>query len=204
MARYIGSKCKICRALNYSVCGSVHCALRKRETRPGMHPVVRTKMSEYKKRLLEKQKLRFSYWLSEEQFRNYIKKAMGAAGKTGENLLSLLERRLDNIIYRLGFASTSLVARQLVVHGHIMVNGKKVDKPSYLLKMGDVVSVRGNTKEMISIKEGLERSEARPKPSYLEVDKTQLEGRLVSIPRRDEIPVDIDESLVVEYYAKYI
>jgi len=204
MARYIGSKCKICRALNYSVCGSVHCALLKRETRPGMHPLVRTKMSEYKKRLLEKQKLRFSYWLSEEQFRNYVKKAMGATGITGENLLSLLERRLDNIIYRLGFASTRPAARQLIVHGHIMINGKKVDKPSYLLKMGDVVSVRGKREKIVPIEEGLERSETRPKLSYLEVDKINVQGKLVSIPRRDEIPIDIDDYLVVEYYAKYI
>src|SRR4030042_6147474 len=125
MARYLGSTCKICRRLNFSVCGSDRCALLRRETPPGMHPDLRRKMTDYKKRLLEKQKLRFSYWVSEKQFRNYVQEAFKSRGVSGAPLPSLLERRLDNIAYRLGLAPTVPAARQLVVHGHILVNGRR-------------------------------------------------------------------------------
>ena len=154
MARYIGPRCRVCRQLEFSVCGSDRCALERRRTLPGMHPNLRRRVSEYKKRLLEKQKLRFSYWVSEKQFRNYVRKAFGKPGVSGENLLSLLERRLDNIVYRLGFAPTLLAARQMVVHGHILVNGRKVNRPSYLLREGDVVSLKEKSKKMSLVEEG--------------------------------------------------
>ncbi|MGA1874268.1 MAG: 30S ribosomal protein S4 [bacterium] len=204
MARYTGPKCRICRQLGFSVCGSERCALLRKEARPGMHPVVRTRMSEYKKRLVEKQKLRFSYWLNEKQFRGYVRKAMSGEGVTGENLLSLLERRLDNMVYRMGFAPTKLAGRQLVVHGHIMVNGRPVNRPSYLLSEGAVVSVKEKSKELPPITEGFDRSSSRPQLPYLEVDRATMRGRLLSIPHRDEIPLDVDENLVIEYYAKYM
>jgi small subunit ribosomal protein S4 len=161
-------------------------------------------VSEYKKRLLEKQKLRFSYWVSENQFRNYVRKASRKSGISGENLLSLLERRLDNIVYRLGFAPTLLAARQLVLHGHIMVNGRKVDRPSFLLRGGDTVSLKEKSKKMPLVEEGLARSRARPELPYLQVDKTNLTGTLTSVPERAQIPLEINEAIIMEHYSRYI
>lgn len=204
MARYLGSRCKICRQLNFSVCGSEHCALQKRETPPGMHPDLRRKISDYKKRLLEKQRLRFSYWVSEKQFRNYVKEAFQKPGVPGETLLSLLERRLDNMVYRLGFAPTLLAGRQLVVHGHVLVNGQKVNRPSYALRMGDVVSLKEKSKKMLLVEEGLARSPALPYLPYLEVDKENLKGRLTSIPERKQIPLEVNEGLIMEHYTRYL
>ncbi len=204
MARYLGSTCKICRKLNFSVCGSDRCALLRRETPPGMHPDLRRKMSDYKKRLLEKQKLRFSYWVSEKQFRNYVKEAFKKPGIPGETLMSLLERRLDNVAYRLGFAPTLLAARQLVVHGHVLVNGRKVDRPSYALRPGEVVSLREKSKKMLIVEEGLARSPARALLPYLEMDKENLKGGLTFIPERVQIPLEINEALIMEHYTRYI
>jgi len=204
MARYIGSTCKICRKLNFSVCGSDRCALLRREAPPGMHPDLRRKMSDYKKRLLEKQKLRFSYWVSEKQFRNYVKEAFKKPGIPGETLISLLERRLDNVVYRLGFAPTLLAARQLVVHGHFLVNGRKVDHPSFALRPGEVVSFREKSKRMLIVEEGLARSPARAVLPYLGVDKENLKGMLTSIPERNQIPLEINEALIMEHYTRYI
>ncbi len=204
MARYRGSKCKKCRQLGLSVCGSERCALLRKDTKPGMNPHARRKMSDYKIRLMEKQKLRYSYWVSEKQFRRYVKRAFGESGITGENLLRLLERRLDNVVYRLGFSPTIPAARQLVAHGHIMVNGRKVDKPSYSVRKGDAISVKEASKGMHLLEEGMMRSQARPMPSYFEVDQKNLRGTLTEIPSREQIPLPINESLVVEYYAKYI
>ncbi len=204
MARYLGSTCKICRKLNYSVCGSDRCALLRRETPPGMHPDLRRKMSDYKKRLLEKQRLRFSYWVSEKQFRNYVKDAFKKPGIPGDTLVSLLERRLDNIVYRLGFAPTLLSARQLVVHGHVLVNGRKVDRPSYALKPGEGVSLREKSKKMLLVEEGLARSPARPLLPYLEVDKENLKGKLTSLPERAQIPLKINEAMIMEHYTRYL
>ena len=204
MARYLGSRCKICRQLNFSVCGSERCALTRRNTPPGMHPDLRRRQSEYKKRMIEKQKLRFSYWLSERQFRNYVKEAFKRWGIPGETLLSLLERRLDNMVYRLGFAPTLFAARQLVVHGHVLVNGQKVDRPSYTLKPRDMVSPKEKSERMGLIEEGLARSPARPLLPYLEVDKENLRGTLTSIPERAQIPLEISEGLIIEHYTRYI
>lgn len=162
------------------------------------------RVSEYKKRLLEKQKLRFSYWVSEKQFRNYVRKAFRKPGISGENLFSLLERRLDNVVYRLGFAPTLLAARQLVVHGHILLNGRRVDRPSTLLGEGDVVSLREKSKKMLLVEEGLAKSRARPEPPYLQVDKTNLTGTLTSVPKRAQIPVEVNEAIIMEHYSRYI
>lgn len=204
MARYLGSKCKICRHLNFSVCGSEHCALERRTTPPGMHLESRRKISEFKKRLIEKQKLRFFYWISEQQFRNYVKEASQKKGISGDTLVSLLERRLDNIVFRLGFAPSILAARQMVVHGHILVNGRKVDKPSYSLRGGDTVSLREKSKKMLLVEEGLARSMARPKLPYIEVDKENLTGMLTAAPERAQIPLEINEGLIMEHYSRYI
>ena len=161
-------------------------------------------MSDYKMRLLEKQKLRYSYWVSERQFRRYVKKAMRQPGVAGENLLRLLERRLDNMVYRLGFAPSILAARQLIVHGHVTVDGSKIDRPSYCLRAGELVSLKGSSKKMDLVQDAVVRSLARPQLSYVKVDKSTLTGSLTVIPKREEIPLALDESLVVEYYAKYM
>jgi small subunit ribosomal protein S4 len=169
-----------------------------------MHPELRRKVSEFKKRLIEKQKLRFSYWVSERQFRNYVKDAFRKPGIPGETLLSLLERRLDNMVYRLGFAPTLPAARQLVVHGHVLVNGRKVDRPSYSLKPGEVVSLKEKSEKMNLVVEGLAGSPARPKLPYLELDQEHLKGRLISVPERSQIPVEINKGLIVEHYTRYL
>jgi small subunit ribosomal protein S4 len=161
-------------------------------------------MTEFKVRLMEKQKLRFSYWISEKQLRRYAKKAFQKEGITGEILLELLERRLDAVVYRMGFAPTIPAGRQMVVHGHIEVNGQKVDRPSYLVRKGDIVSVRERSRNMALIQDALARSDALPKVPYLEVDKENRRARVVSAPEREQIPVHIDENLVVEYYTKYL
>ena len=204
MARYLGSRCKVCRQLSISVCGSERCALAKRNTPPGMHPQLRRKVSEFKKRLIEKQRLRFSYWVSEKQFRTYVKEAFQQPGIPGETLISLLERRLDNVIYRLGFAPTFLAARQLVVHGHVLVNSRKVDRPSYALRPGEVVELKEKSKKSAIVEEGLARSPARPILPYLEVDKENVKGKLTSVPERAQIPLEINEGLIMEHYTRYI
>ncbi len=204
MARYLESRCKKCRQLGISVCGSTHCALEKKNTPPGMHPQLRRKVSDFKKRLIEKQKLRFSYWVPERQFRNYVKEAFRKKGISGETLVVLLERRLDSIVYRMGFAPSVPSARQMVVHGHILVNGRKVDQPSFSLREGDQVSVREKSKKMPLIEEGLAKSMARGPLPYIEVDKDNLKGTLISIPERPQIPLTIDEGIIVEHYARYI
>ncbi|MFB3887629.1 MAG: 30S ribosomal protein S4 [Thermodesulfobacteriota bacterium] len=205
MARYLGSRCKKCRGLGFSVCGSERCALQRRSNPPGMHPELRRKLSDFKKRLVEKQKLRFFYWISEKQFRNYVKKAFQKPGMIpGEVLMTLLERRLDTIVFRLGFAPTLLAARQMVLHGHILVNGRRVDQPSYSLREGEVVSVREKSKKMDLVEEGLAKSVARPPLLYLEIDKENRKGRLTSIPERAQIPLEINEALVMEHYTRYI
>ena len=202
MSRYTGPKCKKCRQLGFSVCGSLKCTLQRREFPPGMHARPRAKMSDFGKQLLEKQKLRYSYWVSEGQFRNYVKKAIRQKGKTGENLLQILETRLDTMVYRLGFAPTVLGARQLVTHGHILVNGINADIPSFQVRIGDKISVREQSQKMMLVEEGIIRSKARPPLPYIEVEKEKFQGGLIAMPSREAIPVPINESLVVEYYAR--
>jgi len=204
MARYTGPKCRICRRVGFSVCGSERCALERRTTPPGMHPDLRRKISDYKKHLVEKQKLRYIYWVSERQLRNYMKKAFKKTGISGETLLAFLERRLDNIVYRLGFAPTRPSARQMVVHGHVLVNGRGVNRPSYLLREGDVVTLKEKSKKMTSVEDGLTRSRARPSLPYLEVDRENIQGTLTAMPTRENIPLEINEHLITEHYTKYI
>jgi small subunit ribosomal protein S4 len=204
MARYAGPRCRKCRQLGFSVCGSQRCALERRTTPPGMHPDLRRKTSDFKRHLIEKQKLRLSYWISEKQFRNYVKEAFKKHGISGETLLGLLERRLDNIVYRLGFAPTIPAARQMVNHGHVLVNGRKVNVPSYILRQRDEISLREVSKKMALVEEGLARSQARPALSYLQVDKVNLKGVLTALPKREEIPLQINEGLVIEHYTRYL
>jgi small subunit ribosomal protein S4 len=161
-------------------------------------------MSDYRKRLLEKQKLRFSYWLPERQFRRYVSRAFQQRGITGENLIRLLERRLDTLVYRLGFASNILAARQLVLHGHILVNGQSTDRPNYLARAGDEISVKERSRGIVPVRQGMELSLARPDIPYLAKDRKGFCGKLASIPMREEVPLSVNEGLVVEYYAKYI
>jgi len=202
MSRYTGPKCKLCRQLGFSVCGSLKCALLRRESPPGMHGRFPSRRSDFGRQLLEKQKLRHTYWVSEKQFRNYASKAFRRKGESGENLLRLLEMRLDNVVYRLGFAPTIPAARQIIVHGHILVNGSRIDRPSYSVEKGDMISVGENSKKMMVVQEGLVRAMARAPLSYVQVDKENLRGTFVEIPKREQIPIPIDESRVVEYYSR--
>lgn len=201
MARYTGPKHAMCRRVGRPLCGSPKCPALKRPYPPGQHgPGRRQKLSEYGRRLLEKQKLRFMYGVLERQFRRYFERAQRARGNTGERLLQLLETRLDNLVYRLGFAPTIWAARQLVVHGHIQVNGRKVDRPSYQVRPGDVIAVREKSRRIPMIQESLEN--AQRVPDYLSVEPEKFQGTLLRVPARDEIPVDVEESLIVEFYSR--
>lgn len=210
MARYIASDCKLCRKTDYKLflkgsrCYSDKCALEKRKTIPGQHGASKgkKKISEYGLRLKEKQRLRFTYGLLEKQFSNYFDKAAKAKGIKGENLLLLLERRLDNIIFKLGFAVSRIEARQLVTHGHFLVNKRKVSFPSFSVKAGDVIEVKDKSKENTRIKEGLELLGKRGEAAWLELNKEQLRGVVKYLPARDEMGIPIQEKLVVEFYSR--
>ena len=160
------------------------------------------KVSEYGLQLKEKQKAKFIYGVMEKQFRGYYDKAKKMQGVTGENLLKLLERRIDNVVFRLGLASTRRQARQVVRHGHILVNGKRLDIPSYRVKAGDVIAVAPKAKELLPIKEALISSESMAVPGWLEVDIEKLQGTVLQLPTRDQIDLDIDAQLIVELYSK--
>ena len=165
-------------------------------------PKRRRKESEYGMQLREKQKAKFSYGVLEKQFRGYFNKAKRQPGITGENLMRILESRLDNVVFRLGFARTRKEARQTVSHGHITVNGKRVDIPSYRVRPGDVVAVADKAKEMLVIKSALVSNERMQVPAWLEVDIEKLQGNVLSLPNRDQIDLDINEQLIVELYSK--
>lgn len=203
MARRTGPKHKLCRRVGEPLCGSPRCPALKRPYPAGQHGPgqKQRKLSEYGVRLLEKQKLKFIYGLLERQFRRYFQRASKAAGKTGVALLQLLETRLDTIVYRAGFARTMAQARQLVRHGHVEVNGRKVDIPSYAVRPGDVVAIREKSRDLVPVKEALETLTPE-RLDYLLVDRDNLAVKLVRLPERDEIPVRIDERLVVEFYAR--
>lgn len=192
----------MCRRVGEPLCGSPKCPALKRSYPPGQHgPNVRQrKLSEYGLRLLEKQKARHVYGLLERQFRRYFERASKARGKTGEALLQLLETRLDSLVYRMQLARTMRQARQLVSHGHFMVNGRKVDIPSYQVKPGDVIAVREKSRSLQAIRDNAET--ANPNLPYIDVDPEKLEGKLLRLPERDEIPVNIDETLIVEFYSR--
>jgi len=209
MARYRDSKCKLCRRAGEKLflkgdrCYSNKCAIEKRNFPPGEHGKGRRgKSSKYNVQLREKQKLRQHYGLLERQFRNYFAKAAQQKGVTGTTLLQLLERRLDNVVYRLGFTTSRAQARQLIRHSHFEVNGKKVSIPSFLCGPGDRVAPRGKSRELFIIKEAIKNVDARQAVPYLDLDTNKLEGTFTEIPSRDVIPVPVDEQLIVELYSK--
>ncbi|GMU96019.1 30S ribosomal protein S4 [Ignavibacterium album] len=208
MARYTDSVCKLCRRerqklfLKGQKCFTDKCPIEQRNYPPGQHGVSRrTKISEYGVQLREKQKIKRIYGLLETQFRNYFEKAIKQKGKTGENLVKLLERRLDNVVYRIGFASSRKQARQLIKHRHFMVNNQLVDIPSYLLNPGDVIQVKDKSKKLDAIHNSLKRVKDNTY-NWLTVDKASLSGTFVQIPERIDIPLNANEQLVVELYSK--
>jgi len=208
VARYRASVCRLCRReglklfLKGERCYTDKCAIERRNYPPGQHGQGRVKFSEYSLQLREKQKLKRMYRLLEGQFRRLFDKADRAKGITGESLMILLERRLDNMIYRLGFANSRAEARQLVRHGHFLVNGRKIDIPSALLKIGDVVTVRERSHKVVRIQEALELSQRRGVPEWLEVDRPNFTGRIRALPARADLTMPINEKLVVELYSK--
>jgi small subunit ribosomal protein S4 len=209
VARYIGSVCKLCRRegtklfLKAERCYTDKCGITRRSYPPGQHGQARIKHSEYSLQLREKQKIKRVYGVLEGQFRGYFEKAERMKGITGDNLLQLLERRLDNVVQRMGFAGAKKEARQLVRHGHMLVNGKKVNIPSYLLKVGDVVELREKSKSIGQIQQTLAAIEKRGFPGWLEMDKTAFKGKVLALPARDECTLPtVKEQLVVELYSK--
>lgn len=208
MARYTGSVCRQCRRegtklfLKGDRCYSDKCAVTKRHTPPGMHGQGRRKQSEYGIQLREKQKVRRAYGVLESQFRKYYDAAANMRGVTGENMLSLIERRLDNVAYRLNFGESRPMARQMVTHGHIRVNGKKVDIASFQVKVGDVISIREKSRDLDFFKALREQGASRTIPKWLEFDAETLTGKVVALPQRDDIDLTIEEHLIVEFYSR--
>jgi len=208
MARYTGSVCRQCRRegtklfLKGDRCYSDKCAVTKRHTPPGMHGQGRRKQSEYGVQLREKQKVRRAYGVLESQFRKYYDAAANMRGVTGENMLSLIERRLDNVAYRLNFGESRPMARQMVTHGHIRVNGKKVDIASFQVKVGDVISIREKSRDLDFFKALREQGASRTIPKWLEFDAETLTGKVVALPQRDDIDLTIEEHLIVEFYSR--
>ena len=208
MARYTGAVCRLCRRENQKLflkgtrCFSEKCALSKRAYAPGQHGQARKKMSEYGVQLREKQKTRRYYGVLEGQFANYYEMAVKKAGITGENLLIILESRLDNIVYRLGWATSRPEARQLVRHGHFEVNGQKANIPSILLKAGDTITIKDKSRSSEKIKAVLETTDSKVVPLWLSLDKNALSASIVRMPTRDEIDLEVEEHLIVELYSK--
>lgn len=211
MARYTGPSCRQCRRegaklfLKGTKCFTEKCPVERRPYAPGQHGQAtarRKKMSEFAKQLREKQKIKRMYGLLEGQFRRYFEKAERLKGITGENLIILLERRLDNMVYRMGFATSRAEARQMVRHGHFLIDGRKVDIPSYLLKPGQVVTVRERSRKVERIVSALEQAERRGVPEWLEVSKDNFSGHVKAVPVRADITMPFNEQLVVELYSK--
>ena len=209
MARYIGPVCKLCRRegqklfLKGARCYTAKCAFERRSYPPGQHGTSRRpKMSEYGLQLREKQKVRRIYGVLEKQFRNYYQRASRQKGVTGENLLRLLESRLDNVIYRLGFAPSRKAARQLVLHRHFTVNGRLVNVPSFLVKPGDIVAVREKSRRLNVIHEAMRRASDENMVPWLRLDKAKMVGEFLDYPSREDIPIDVQENLIVELYSK--
>ena len=199
MSRFTGSTWKVSRRLGYSV-SETGKELIKRKYAPGQHGAKRKKLSEYALQQAEKQKVRFTYGVSEKQFRKTFNEAAKIEGKTGVNFLKLLEVRLDNLVYRLGFAATRAQARQLVNHGHVLVDGKKVDIPSYRIKVGQTISMKEASKNLVVVKAALEANLSRAE--YLSYDENNMVGSLVRIPERNEFLPEINEQLIVEFYNR--
>ncbi|MCD6519073.1 MAG: 30S ribosomal protein S4 [Anaerolineae bacterium] len=211
MARYRGSVCKLCRRegmklfLKGERCLSPKCAMERRPYPPGMHgrqSQFRRQVSDYGQQLREKQRARRIYGVLERQFRRYFDLAVKMRGQTGENLLSILERRLDNVVYRLGFADSRAQARQLVTHGHFELNGRKTNIPSALVREGDVISVRESSKKNGYFRNLAEVLEHKTVPEWLSLNAAELKGTVLSLPTRDQIDVPVNEQLIVEYYSR--
>ncbi len=209
MARYIGPVCRLCRRegmklfLKGERCYTEKCAIEKRNLPPGQHGKLRkAKMVGYGVQLREKQKVKRIYGVLENQFRRYFEMADRTRGITGETLLQLLERRFDNVIYRLGLATSRAQARQQIRHGHFLINGKKVDIPSYSMKAGDTITVRGTSAQNASIVHAIEEVKGRGIPEWLQFDAGQLTGRVQSLPTREQINLPVQEQLIVELYSK--
>ncbi|MCB9760652.1 MAG: 30S ribosomal protein S4 [Alphaproteobacteria bacterium] len=203
MARYRGPRIKRCRAVGTVLPGLTTTATLERPTVPGAHGAKRRgKPSEYKIRLLEKQKLRWHYGILEKQFVRYIKEATRQKGPTGRVLITLLESRLDNVIWRMGLAPTIPAARQVVVHGHITVDGHRVDRPSFQVKPGQVISVREKSRNKAHIQEAVELSTTRPKPGFLDFDPAKLTGNMLTAPEAEDLPFECNLQAIVEYYSQ--
>ncbi len=208
MARYTGSVCRLCRRtgeklyLKGEKCFTNKCPFEKRPYPPGQHgPLQRkVKLSIYGQQLREKQKVKWMYGMLEAQFKRFFRIAQHMPGNTGENFLSLLERRLDNVVFRAGFAKNRRQARQFVRHGHILVNGEKVDIPSYIVKVGDVIQVADHFKNNSELQAALKMN--RPSPSWLSIDKNTLKAQVLRLPQREDITAPINERLIVEFYSR--
>lgn len=208
MARYTGSVCRLCRRegtklfLKGDRCLSGKCALEKRPTVPGQHGNGRKQVKEYGLQLREKQKAKRYYGVLENQFKGYFERADKTEGVTGENLLSLLERRLDNVVYRIGLADSRKEARQLVTHGHFRLNGKKVNIPSMIVRAGDVITLREASRSSEKFKGLIESLETRITPKWIELDKGQVVAKIAALPQRDDVDFPFEEHLIVELYSK--
>lgn len=208
MARYTGPSCRLCRRENTELylkgerCYTDKCAIKRRSYPPGQHGQGRTKVTPYGIQLREKQKVRRIYGILENQFRGYFEKADRLKGVTGENLLFLLERRFDNVAYRLGFAPSRTEARQLVRHGHFTLNGRKANIPSIQIKAGDVIQLKEKSRKVMCVNESLESVVRRGIPQWLELDKDAYKGLVKTLPTREDITMPIQEQLIVELYSK--
>ena len=208
MARYTGPSCRLCRRENLKLflkgerCYTDKCAFERRQYPPGQHGQGRIKFSSYGEQLREKQKVKRVYGLLEKQFRLTFNRAARKRGVTGDNLIAILESRFDNMVYRLGFAASRNDARQLIRHGHFTVNGIKVNIPSSILKPGDVVQPREKSTKIEKIKESVETAKQRGVPAWLEIDIEKFEGKVVALPKRDEITMPMNEQLIVELYSR--
>jgi small subunit ribosomal protein S4 len=208
LARYKDSVCRLCRRENLKLflkgerCYTDKCAIERRNYPPGQHGQARKKFSEYSIQLREKQKVKRLYGLLEDQFRRTFAEAARTKGITGETLLVLLERRLDNVAYRLGFASSRPEARTLVRHGHVLVNGKKVNIPSYIVRVGDVISVKEKSRQVTRVLSAMESVQRRGLPDWVELDRETYSGRIKLLPTRSDITMPINEKLIVELYSK--
>ena len=208
MARYTGPVCRLCRRegtklfLKGDRCTSGKCALDRRSTAPGQHGAANKKMREYGIQMREKQKTRRYYGVLEKQFVNYFEEADRKEGMTGENLICLLERRLDNVVYRMGFASSHKEARQLVLHGHFTLNGNNVNIPSLIVKAGDVITVKESSRDSVKIKALAEAAANMTAPKWLEVKVDAMTAKVLTLPAREDVDFDFNEQLIVELYSK--
>ncbi len=208
MARYTDASCKLCRRegiklfLKGERCYGNKCAIGRRAYAPGQHGAQKKKLSEYGIQLREKQKAKRFYGILESQFRKYFEMANRKKGITGELLLQILESRLDNVVYRMGFGTTRAEARQLVTHGHFEINGKRVNIPSYLVKPGEAIAVSDKSKKSVRFKEILDVTGSKVVPKWLEVDQENLKGKMVALPAREDIDLQVQEHLIVELYSK--